>query len=764
MIQDPFDSPPGSDRELAAKQIKQLKERLRYHNQRYYLLDDPEVPDAEYDRLFSQLQRLEAQYPELLTADSPTQRVGDRPLDKFDEVIHVIPMLSLGNLFSENELGDFDQRITQGLGVAQVEYCAEPKLDGLAVSLRYENGELVQGATRGDGASGENVTQNIRTIRTIPLRLMGDHYPGVLEVRGEVFMPRAGFAALNERQRENNHKPFVNPRNAAAGSLRQLDPKIAATRPLSFYCYGLGECSNDVALADNHYDRLIGLKNWGLPVSAEIKQVAGGAGCLDYFRQIAEKRNELPYEIDGVVYKVNNLAQQDKLGFVSRAPRWAIAHKFPAQEELTVVKAIDVQVGRTGALTPVARLKPVFVGGVTVTNATLHNQDEIDKKGVRIGDTVYIRRAGDVIPEVVRVLPERRPHGTKPFKLPSVCPVCRSPVVRDEDEAVARCTGGLYCPAQRKEALKHFISRRAMDIDGLGEKLIECLVDDDLIHDVADLYDFDFANLRIEGMVKELTAKKLVAAIENSKTTTLGRFIFAIGIPHVGEVLAQQLAEAEYFAGDIDKILNSSFEDYVLKTGVSGFKKKKAELVIEYFKLNTVNSVTSSDPMDVLCQIEGIGTNYSKILIDRFKTLNVISRLTLDELENREVHNIPGVGENIARQIVSFFSQERNREVIARLRKKVNWQVLDRSDRGEQPLEGKTFVLTGTLSQLKRDEAKARLTRLGAKVGGSVSKKTSVVIAGENAGSKQTKAEALGVEIWGESQLLELLRKHGMTE
>ncbi|MCW8825237.1 MAG: NAD-dependent DNA ligase LigA, partial [Gammaproteobacteria bacterium] len=518
---DLFDSVPEPNSDSITEQIEKLKEQLRYHNHRYYVLDDPEIPDAEYDRLFRELQQLEQQHPELLTQDSPTQRVGGRPLARFDEVVHAIPMLSLGNVFSDEELGDFNQRVTQGLGVEQVDYCVEPKLDGLAISLRYEAGELVQGATRGDGATGENVTQNIRTIQAIPLKLIGANYPKVLEVRGEVFMPKAGFDALNERQRELGEKSFANPRNAAAGSLRQLDSKITATRPLSFYCYGLGEISDDAALADNHYERLMGLKDWGLPVSSEIQLVTGIEGCQSYYEQIGEKRDALPYEIDGVVYKVNSLAQQVELGFVSRAPRWATAHKFPAQEELTRVVAIDIQVGRTGALTPVARLEPVFVGGVTVTNATLHNQDEIERKDVRVGDTVIVRRAGDVIPEVVSSVLSQRLPNSEPFIMPTHCPVCDADVVRPEGESVARCSGGLSCPAQRKEAIKHFASRKAMDIEGLGDKLVEQLVDAELVHNPAELFLLTVEQLSGMERMGEKSAVNLVNSLSNSRETTL---------------------------------------------------------------------------------------------------------------------------------------------------------------------------------------------------------------------------------------------------
>lgn len=679
-----FDSVPDSIK----AQIENLKEQLRYHNHRYYVLDLPEIPDAEYDRLFRELQGLEAQYPELLTADSPTQRVGGRPLDKFDQVVHVIPMLSLGNVFSEEELHDFNKRVIQGLDVVQVHYCVEPKLDGLAISLRYEDGVLVQGATRGDGATGENVTQNIRTIQAIPLKLIGAGYPRVLEVRGEVFMPKAGFDALNKRQQEKGEKSFANPRNAAAGSLRQLDPKIAATRPLSFYCYGLGEVSDELKLADTHYERLMGLKDWGLPVSTEIELVDGSEGCLNYYKKIGAKRDALPYEIDGVVYKVNSLAQQDHLGFVSRAPRWATAHKFPAQEELTTVVAIDIQVGRTGALTPVARLEPVFVGGVTVTNATLHNQDEIERKDVRVGDTVIVRRAGDVIPEVVSSILSKRSPGSIRFVMPSHCPVCEADVVRPEGESVARCSGGLSCPAQRKEAIKHFVSRKAMDIDGLGARLVEQLVDAELIHNPAELFRLSVEQLGGMERMGERSANNLLKALEKSKQTTLPRFIFALGIRDVGETTARTLA---LHFGELQPIIEAD-EALLIK--------------------------------------------------------------------------VPDVGPIVAASIHRFFRQPHNIEVLEQLinEAKIVWPVIETGGApADTEFSGKSFVLTGTLTTLSRQQAKESLQALGAKVTGSVSKKSDYLVAGEAAGSKLTKAESLGIEVLSEADLLEIFNRHSLN-
>jgi len=661
-----------------------LREQIAYHNYRYYVLDNPEIPDVEYDRLFRALQALEERYPQLITPDSPTQRVGAEPLKGFAEVRHEIPMLSLGNVFSEEELADFDRRVREGLGVDEVEYSAEPKLDGLAISIRYEQGVLVRAATRGDGATGEDVTQNVRTIEAVPLKLLGNDYPRVLEVRGEVYMPRAGFAALNERQREKGEKSFANPRNAAAGSLRQLDSRITATRPLTMYCYGVGVVEGG-ALPDTHSAIMERLKGWGLRVCPEARVVRGMQGCHHYYVEIEDKRDSLPYDIDGVVYKVDSLAQQAELGFVSRAPRWATAHKFPAQEEMTVLENVEWQVGRTGALTPVARLEPVHVAGVMVSNATLHNPDEIARKDVRIGDTVIVRRAGDVIPEVVGVVESRRPSDARIIETPSHCPVCGSEVLRDEGEAVPRCTGGLYCSAQRKNAIKHFASRRAMDIDGLGDKLVEQLVDEGLIHDVADLFSLTQSQLAGLERMGEKSAANLIAALEKSKSTTLERFLFALGIREVGESTARTLA-------------------------------------------------------------------------NHFGTLQRI-----EEASEEQLLAVADVGPIVAHHIHTFFRQPHNREVIDKLiAAGINWPDVEVIEAGEQPLAGQTFVLTGTLDSMSRDEAKAKLQALGAKVSGSVSKKTSVVVAGEAAGSKLTKAEQLGVEVWDEQQLLTLLQQYGL--
>ena len=524
------------------KQIEKLREQLRYHSYQYYVLDDPDVPDAEYDRLYNQLLALEKTNPLLVTMDSPTQRVGSTPLSAFDQIKHQVPMLSLDNVFNEDDLQAFNQRIKDRLKIdGEIEFSGEPKLDGLAISLRYENGELIYAATRGDGSTGENVTQNVRTMQSVPLRLLGTDFPEVLEVRGEVFMPKAGFDRLNRLAREKGEKEFANPRNAAAGSLRQLDPEVTAKRPLSIYCYSTGVVEGGV-LADTHYEILHQLRSFGLPVCKEIKRFHGVSACLDYYEDISNRRDELPYDIDGIVYKVNSIELQKRLGFVARAPRWAIAHKFPAQEEISRIIEVDFQVGRTGAVTPVARLEPVFVGGVTVSNATLHNMDEIRRKDIRVGDQVIVRRAGDVIPEVARVVPGSRKEALAEIKMLTRCPVCESAIEQIEGEAIARCTGGLYCQAQRSEAIKHFASRKAMDIDGLGDKLVEQLVDEDLIHTPADLYQLSIETLASLERMAEKSASNLVAALEKSKQPPLSRFIYALGIREVGEATAMNLA------------------------------------------------------------------------------------------------------------------------------------------------------------------------------------------------------------------------------
>ena len=663
--------------------MESLRDKIQRYNHQYHVLDDPSVPDAEYDRLVRELKTLEEAHPELVTPDSPTQRVGAEPVSAFGTVTHELPMLSLDNAFSEDELRDFHRRVTERLELeitVALSYSAEPKLDGAAVSLLYENGQLIQGATRGDGTTGENITHNVRTIDAVPLRLMGKGYPRRLEVRGEVYMPRAGFRAFNEQAAKKGEKTFVNPRNAAAGSLRQLDPRLTAERPLDIYVYSVGVVDGG-PLPKRHSETLDQLQEWGFKVCPERRVVDGIEGCLEYYGEIGNKRDALSYDIDGVVYKVDELDYQRELGFVSRAPRWAIAHKFPAEEELTVVKDVEFQVGRTGAVTPVARLEPVFVGGVTVSNATLHNMDELHRKDVRVGDTVIVRRAGDVIPEVVKILPERRPRRTRVVKAPEKCPVCGSAVVREEGEAVARCTGGLFCAAQRAEALKHFVSRRALDIDGLGAKLIEQLVAIDRIQTPADLYGLTMEELVAMDRMGEKSAENLLAAIEKSKQTTLSRFLYGLGIREVGEATAGALAS-------------------------------------HYGKLEAI--------------------------------------MAADEAALQEV---PDVGPIVAARIRHFFEEQHNRDVVQRLIDSgLTWPESEPvAVPADGALVGKTFVLTGTLSGMTRNEAKDRIMAAGGKVTGSVSSKTDYLVAGDKAGSKLTKAQKLEVSILTEDQLEGLL-------
>jgi DNA ligase (NAD+) len=661
------------------QRANELYNLINQYNYKYYVVDNPEIPDVEYDRLFRELQQLENDFPELKTSSSPTQRVGGQALDKFSQITHALPMLSLDNVFDADELQAFEQRVCDRLNTTDKQvFAAEPKLDGLAISIRYENGILVQAATRGDGAVGEDVTANVRTIQTVPLQLIGDNIPEVVEVRGEIFIPKAGFDELNQAQIAADKKPFVNPRNAAAGALRQLDSKITATRPLEIYCYGIGEIQGMDKPA-SHSDAMKLIASWGCRISPELKQVQGVAGCLEYIKQLGERRDSLPYEIDGVVMKIDDTALQERLGFVSRAPRWAIAHKFPAQEEMTIVEDIEVQVGRTGAITPVARLKPVFVGGVTVSNATLHNEDEIRRKDVRAGDSVIIRRAGDVIPEVVQVVLSKRPADSQEFVMPTACPVCGSDVEREPGEAVARCSGGLYCAAQQKEAIKHFASRKALDVDGLGDKLVELLVDEGLINDTADLFSLTVEQTASLERMGEKSAENLVNALQTAKETRFNRFLYALGIREVGEATARSLA--------------SHF-------------------------------------------------------------------LNLEALEAAEVEalvEIEDVGPIVAQHIVTFFQQQHNREVLAKLLAAgVTWPIEEKVQ-SDSELNNKTVVLTGTLEQLSRSEAKEKLLALGAKVAGSVSKKTDYVVAGRDAGSKLTKAESLGITVVDETTLVNWL-------
>ena len=660
------------------QQIDTLRQDLRRYEYEYHVLDNPTIPDAEYDRLFHQLKALEVAHPELITADSPTQRVGAKPLSGFAQIRHEIPMLSLDNAFSDEEFYAFVKRIEDRLIrlPEPLTFCCEPKLDGLAVSILYVNGVLTQAATRGDGTTGEDITANIRTIRNIPLQLLMDNPPARLEVRGEVFMPHAGFERLNQQALEKGEKTFANPRNAAAGSLRQLDPKITSKRPLVLNAYGIG-IAEGVDLPNTHYDRLQWLKSIGIPVNPEIRLCNGTDEVLDFYRDIQNKRSALGYDIDGTVLKINDIALQEKLGFISKAPRWAIAYKFPAQEELTRLNDVEFQVGRTGAITPVAKLEPVFVAGVTVSNATLHNGDEIERLDIAIGDTVVIRRAGDVIPQIIGVLHDRRPADARPIIFPKTCPVCDSAIVRIEGEAVARCTGGLFCAAQRKEALKHFVSRKAMDIDGVGGKLIEQLVDRELIHTPADLFKLDLTTLtRLERMGAK-SAENALASLEKAKNTTLARFIFALGIREVGEATALNLA-------------------------------------------------------------------------NHFKTLEALQNADLDALQQ-----VPDVGEVVANRILAFWHEPHNVAVVNDLiQQGVHWDDVEVKEVGDNLFKGKTVVLTGTLTQMGRNEAKALLQEMGAKVSGSVSAKTDFVIAGDAAGSKLTKAQELGVAVLTEEEFL----------
>jgi len=660
--------------------VNKLRELINQYNYQYYVEDESVIPDAEYDRLMQELTAIENESPELIIDSSPTQRIGAAPLDSFQEIKHEAPMLSLGNAFDKDEMIAFDRRIREKLEQDSVEYVAETKLDGLAISILYEDGQLIRAATRGDGATGEDVTLNVRTIKSIPLSLLDEKYPERVEIRGEVFMTHDGFQKLNDKQRQQGEKLFVNPRNAAAGSLRQLDSRVTSERHLSFFAYGVGIVEGGL-MPESHAELLSRLKVWGVPVSPETKVMVKLAACFDFYKSIASRRSSLGYDIDGVVFKVNRLDQQDIMGTVSRAPRWAIAYKFPPEEELTEILDIEIQVGRTGALTPVARLKPVFVGGVTVTNATLHNEDELKRKDVRVGDTVIVRRAGDVIPEVLKVVMERRPKNAKIFKMPSNCPICGSDVEREEGEAVIRCSGGLYCSAQQIQAIIHFASRRAMNIDGLGDKLIEQLVEKGLINNVSDLYTLTQVQLAELDRMAEKSATNIIAALNNSKETTLDRFLYALGIREVGDATARSLAS--HF-GNLSAIQSASQE-------------------------------------------------------------------TLEEVAD--------VGPIVARHIVTFFLQSHNQEVINDLLAAgVHWP--DVEIKTDQPLQGKTFVITGTLESMKRDEAKQRLLELGAKVTGSVSKKTDYVVAGSEPGSKVEKARQLNVEILDEAGLLSLIKSN----
>ena len=781
-----------TDAQTAAERLAALRSEIDAHNYRYYVLDQPTVPDAEYDRLFRELQALEAEHPELVTPESPTQRVGGEALAAFGQIRHEIPMLSLGNAFEEQDLLDFDRRVREGLdlpagdlfgGGAEVDYSCEPKLDGLAVSLLYENGMLVRGATRGDGSVGEDISANVRTVRNIPLKLHGEGWPAVLEVRGEIYMPKAGFEALNARQLESGGKPFANPRNAAAGSLRQLDPKITASRPLEFCTYGVGRC--DGALPDTHIEILHGLKRWGLPISRELKRARGVAECRAYYDDIGARRDGLAYEIDGVVFKVNAIAQQRELGFRAREPRWAIAHKFPAREELTELLDVEFQVGRTGAITPVARLKPVQVAGVTVSNATLHNMDEVARLGVMIGDTVIVRRAGDVIPQILGVIAERRPADARAVHVPEQCPVCGSAVERTQlikrgkgrdsisEGAVYRCIGRLSCRAQLKQAIIHFVSRRAMDIDGLGDKIVEQLVDRGLVNSPADLYTLAYEQIIVLDGFADLSTRNLLAAIEHSRTPTLARFIYALGIPDVGEETAKLLARALGSLARIQVALPEVLTwlpDVGLEVAheISHFfldehNRQVIARLLEQLRLQGQGELhaefaacaTLPELLGKL-NIPHIAATGAQKLADRFGSLEAI--LSADWLDLRQVERLT---EKAARSLREFFDQPENvqraRAIEAQLRAfGMHWES-ERQQAAGLPLAGQTWVLTGTLESMSREQGKERLEGLGAKVAGSVSAKTTAVVAGPGAGSKLAKATELGVKVLDEEAFLGFL-------
>ena len=774
-----------------AARIADLRRQLEDANYRYHVLDEPSIPDAEYDRLLRELEALEAAHPDLVTADSPTQRVGNAPAGKFAEVRHAIPMLSLGNAFSDEEVQDFVRRIADRLKRPALRFSAEPKLDGLAISLRYEGGAFVQGATRGDGATGEDVTLNLRTIKAIPLTLRGTGWPDVLEVRGEVYMPRADFETYNEYARKHGGKVLANPRNGAAGSLRQLDPRITAQRPLAFFAYGTGLVEGG-ELPDSHSATLKQLRGWGFPVSSLSEVVEGVEGLLDYYRRIGEARDGLPFDIDGVVYKLDDGEGQREMGFVSRAPRWAIAHKFPAQEQMTVLESIEVNVGRTGAVTPWALMQPVHVGGVTVTRATLHNADQVARLDVRNGDTVIVRRAGDVIPEVVGVVAERRPDGTVPWRMPTQCPVCGSEIVREEGEAVWRCSGELTCPAQRKETIIHFASRRAMDIEGLGERFVEDLSDLGFVQHVADLYKLTLDDLlemkrRVDerdgttpetvksGKVATKWAENLIEAIDRSRRTTLERFLFGLGIQHVGESTAKALAQ---WFGDLQVIRRLPWPLFKQVPDIGGEVARS----LGHF-LDQPGNQQAID--DLLARGVVIGDTHppsgklraglelATVLVDleipkvtRVRSEQLASAFpSAQALLDAPVHNFvtAGLPSDAANAFATWREDETNAQLLSRCGAALDeLRAITPADVAVSagPLDGKTVVLTGSLASMSRDEAGEKLEALGAKVAGSVSKKTHLVVAGEAAGSKLAKAQELGIEIWDEAQLLAFLEKH----
>jgi DNA ligase (NAD+) len=789
-------SPAPEWRERAAE----LREKIERANHQYHVLDDPEITDAEYDQAVRELEALEDAHPELATPDSPTRRVGARARGGFAEVRHVIPMLSLSNAFEQEgdtdrerfrEVAEFERRIEQSLDRRSPVFSVEPKLDGLAISLRYEDGVFVQGATRGDGETGEDVTANLRTVRAIPLRLRGNDWPKVLEVRGAVIMLRKDFEAFNEHARTHGEKPLANPRNGAAGSLRQLDPAITARRKLSFFAYAVGDVQGG-ELPPTHSRTLAKLRDWGFPVSPEVDTAKGFDGLVAYYRRIGEKRDRLPYDIDGVVYKLDDYEGQRAMGFVSRAPRWAIAHKFPAQEQTTTVEAIEINIGRTGAATPLARLKPVQVAGVTVSNATLHNADQVARLDVRVGDSVIVRRAGDVIPEVVRVIPELRPPHTKPWHMPSHCPVCGSALLREEGEAVWRCSGGLICAAQRKEALIHFAARRAMDIEGIGERFVEALVDFGYVHTPADLYKLtldDFLEMKRraddrdgttpetvkQGKVATKWAENLIEAIEASKQTTLPRFLFGLGIMHIGESTAKtlvawlgSLAVIRRMPAAVLRVLPDIGNE--VATSIAGFFAQEGnQKVVDDLLASGIRFSDEGHPSPKLRQrlnlavlldtagVNKLGPKSTKLLAEHFPTAEKL-------IAAGPAHWVTaGLPSAAATNLEAFLAHEKNvaplRDADAAMHELLD-AIPTSSGASEAPLEGQTVVLTGTLTSLSRDEAKERLEALGAKVAGSVSKKTHFVVAGEAAGSKLDKAQELGVEVWDEARLLALLAKH----
>ncbi|WP_434982565.1 NAD-dependent DNA ligase LigA [Xanthomonas arboricola] len=823
-----------------AQRIDALRHRIEDANYRYHVLDEPQMADVDYDRLMRELEALEAAHPELASADSPTQRVGHLAASRFAEVRHALPMLSLGNAFSDEEVTEFVRRISERLEVKQPLFSAEPKLDGLAISLRYENGEFVQGATRGDGATGEDVSANLRTVKAIPLRLRGEGWPQVLEVRGEVYMPRAAFETYNAQMRLQGGKVLANPRNGAAGSLRQLDARITAQRPLSFFAYGVGEVSEG-ALPQTHSAILAQLRAWGFPVSALVEVVQGSDGLLAYYQRIGEARDGLPFDIDGVVYKLDDLAGQREMGFVSRAPRWAIAHKFPAQEQSTTVEAIEIQIGRTGAATPVARLKPVHVAGVIVTNATLHNADQIARLDVRVGDTVIVRRAGDVIPEVAGVVADQRPPGTQPWQMPTHCPVCGSEIVREEGEAVWRCSGELTCPAQRKEAFRHFVSRRAMDVDGLGEKFIEVLVDSGVVQGVADLYLLNVDQLlqlrmistaesphaflrearehlasgaygQLENTVvgigvdlagereaphtwqadllraglpafdwnrKKIATKwaeNLIEAIEQSRDTTLERFLFALGIEHVGESTAKALSA---WFGDLELIRHLPWPLFKRVPDIGGevarslghfFDQPGNQQAIDDLLQRGVRIGDAHPPSPKLREALSFASVLQDMDIPKVTPVRAqqlaAAVASFDALRSAGSDALlqAGVPAPVVASLLQWLERPEN-AALASAAQQAMETVLSRLPDADAlqagPLDGQTVVITGTLAALTRDAAKQRLEALGAKVAGSVSKKTAFLVAGEEAGSKLDKAQSLGVEIWDEARLLAFLGEHG---